>query len=547
MTRTFVASAMLGFLVAGCDGSAGVTDDGSRPGRVEVTPATAQLPVGGSTSLEASAYTPDGARIIDAVFTWSSDDVSVASVTGDGQVTAVSVGSATITATANGLGGSAEVVVAPALPTGTTIDVWPAVEYQSIVGWEATSQYGALSCAAPYAAYSNALLDRAVNELGLNRVRLEVRSGVENPIDWYARWEAGEVPYEEYRQHRYEIINDNGDPGSINPAGFGFRSVDHVVDDLINPLRQRLAARGEQLYVNLNYVDFGNSAFEHSTGAEEYAELMLATFQHLQTKYGWVPDAVELILEPDNTQNWRPQTIAAALVAAGDRLRSAGFEPDFIAPSNANMGGALQYFDELVGKARVSEYLTDLAYHRYSGVSSGTLESIGNRAVQYGLRTAMLEKIGSTYHDLHADLTAGRVSSWQQFTLAFCESDNGAQYYVLDDSNPASPQLILSNTARYLRHYFLYARRGAVRIGAASGDGRFDPVAFRNPNGRVTVVVKASAGGTFDVRHLPAGTYGVFYTTASQADVRSPDVTIGAGASLTASIPAAGVITIHGR
>ena len=41
----------------------------------------------------------------------------------------------------------------------------------------------------------------------------------------------------------------------------------------------------------------------------------------------------------------------------------------------------------------------------------------------------MLEHIESDYHDLHEDLRLGQNSSWQQFTLAYCVSDNGAQYY----------------------------------------------------------------------------------------------------------------------
>lgn len=45
------------------------------------------------------------------------------------------------------------------------------------------------------------------------------------------------------------------------------------VEKFVNPLRARLAARGESLYVNLNYVSFYNQGtsgqpFLHSNAAE---------------------------------------------------------------------------------------------------------------------------------------------------------------------------------------------------------------------------------------------------------------------------------------
>jgi hypothetical protein len=77
--------------------------------------------------------------------------------------------------------------------------------------------------------------------------------------------------------------------------------------------------------------------------------------------------------------------------------------------------------------------------------------------------------------------------------------------------------------------------------------GALDPVAFQNANGKYVVVTKASAAGQVSVAGLPAGTYGVTYTTSNQSLVSVPDVTIVAGAVLATSIPSAGVITIFGK
>jgi hypothetical protein len=261
-----------------------------------------------------------------------------------------------------------------------------------------------------------------------------------------------------------------------------------------------------------------------------------------------VPDAIEVILEPDNTGNWRSQTIGAAIVATGDRLKAAGYRPDFIAPANTNASAAVQYFDALMQIPRVPEYLTDLSYHRYSGVSSAVIQAIGARTHQFGIRTGMLEHIGSSVEDLHEDLSVGMNSAWQQFALAGCNTgDRPGLYYTIDVTTPTQPQLNLGSRGKLLRQYFRFVRFGAVRIGALSGDARLAPLAFRNPSGKLVVVVKTTAGVAFQVRLLPGGTYGIKFTTPAQYDVDLADVTIGNGGVVPASIPAAGVITIYQR
>jgi hypothetical protein len=144
-----------------------------------------------------------------------------------------------------------------------------------------------------------------------------------------------------------------------------------------------------------------------------------------------------------------------------------------------------------VAVPRVLEYLTDVAYHRYAGVSSETVAAIAARANQLGLRTAMLEHIESDYHDLHEDLRLGQNSAWQQFTLAYCAPDNGAQYYFFDEA-VASSTVTMGSRTRYFRQYFPFIRLNARRIGAVSGDNRLEPLAFRNADGKVAVVVKAA-------------------------------------------------------
>ena len=447
-----------------------------------------------------------------------------------------------------------------AAQTGNTVTVNPAIRYQTITGWEATAQAGQDSSAA-FPNYKNTLFDSAVNDLGINRVRLEIKSGAENTRDTYVEYKSGLIDYAAYRCLRYSTVNDNSDPNTINSNGFHYTDFDLAIDQVVVPLRQRLQARGEQLYVNFNYVAFTGQMtaagcpaglqYIH-TDPQEYAEFILATFQHIKNKYGWVPDAVEIILEPDNTSFWRGTQIGNAIVATANKLSANGFNPDFIAPSNTSMSNAITYFDAMVQVPGVLQRLKEFSYHLYSGVSDTNRQSIGNRAVQYGINTSQLEKIGSDYFDLHKDLKLARVSSWSQFTLGSPGTDNGAHYYWINDSNPSSPIINIGGRTKFLRQYFKFIRRGAVRIDASSGNASFDPLAFINTDGKYVVVVSASSGGSFAVQGLPAGTYGIKYTAGganspAYYDVDLTDATISIGQAVNASIPIAGVVTIYAK
>lgn len=422
--------------------------------------------------------------------------------------------------------------------------------FQTMTGWEATD-FAAEEFSPAWNNYKNSLFDSAVNDLGINRMRLEIKSGAENPVDYYAQWRSGQITESQYNARRYEIINDNGDPNTINPNGFKWSQIDNNIEKIILPIRQRLQARGEQLYVNVNYIDFGSSVFEHKTSPAEYAEFVLATYQHIQSKYSFTPDSWEVILEPDTgTANWSASQVAQAVKAAGDRLKANGFTPRFVVGSTTNGASAPTYFNAVVQTPGALQYVEEIAYHRYCCVNSTVAQQIAALGQQYGKKTAMLEWIGADYKSLHEDLKFGNNSSWQQFTLATLSvwnGDDGSAYYVVNDGNTTNPSINLGSRTKFLRQYFKYVRSGAVRLGATSPNSTFDPLAFSNADGKHVVVVKASGGGTFSVKGLPAGTYGVFYTTNNAYDQQGADQTISNGQTLSATIPDSGVITIYAK
>jgi hypothetical protein len=67
-----------------------------------------------------------------------------------------------------------------------TITIDPGTTYQSIASWEATAWMGQDS-SPNFANYSDEVLDLAAFDLGINRLRLEFRAGIENPEDYWTQ------------------------------------------------------------------------------------------------------------------------------------------------------------------------------------------------------------------------------------------------------------------------------------------------------------------------------------------------------------------------
>ena len=236
---------------------------------------------------------------------------------------------------------------------------------------------------------------------------------------------------------------------------------------------------------------------------------------------------------------------AAAVRTVVQRLNQAGFAPEIIGPSHANMTIALEWYDFLQADGTTRGLIDELAYHRYGGVSQNVLSQIGQRTRSDSIRSGMLEHIGSGIANYEADLTTGNASAWQLLALAFCEGDSGGDFFVADISNPQNPTVRYSSNARLLPQYSRTVHRNAVRHGVQSMRGRLTPYAFRNPSGRWSVVVRAEGAQSFTVGGLPAGTYRSFYTTAGEFLIEQSEQTLGAGGVLTVTIPDSGVITIH--
>ncbi len=447
-----------------------------------------------------------------------------------------------------GLGGQfAPGLLGVSAPAQATITLDSKVRYQTITGWEATASIGEVDFLGQFQKWQGSILDGA-SDLGINRLRVELWCGAENPVDYFSQYLNGQLKNDEHAPYWTQVVLDDQDSNHINWNGFQFSRLDHQIDNVVLPLKQRLAMRGENLFVNVNYVCFRPSGFPLNEHPKDYAKLVLATYLHMQSKYGFVPDAWEVILEPDNNTGWTGTQVAQAMVAAGERLRANGFKPAFIGPSTADMGHAVTFFDQMVQVGGVLQYWSEFSYHRYGGVSDDNLRAIAERGAKDQLNTAMLEHIGSGYQDLVKDLKVGGDSAWQAFIIGDAwPGDRGGKYFLVDDSDVNNPKVTVASRAKFLRQYFKFIRRGAVRIEAKTTDERLDPVAFVNADSKYVAVVSAGVSGSFSIEGMPAGTYGIKYTTGTQYNIDLPDVTIDTGQLLDTSIPDTGVITVYGK
>lgn len=394
--------------------------------------------------------------------------------------------------------------------------------HQTMDGWEVTARAWEFDkdndrFDGSWLAQRDELAALLVEEAGIDRLRLEIKSGIENPVDYWALFRAGRIGYEEYKKHFYEKINDNADPNSLDPARVQFSDLDWRIENIVLPAKKRLEARGRRLKLNLAYGDFkwtaSKGSLSHANNPEEYAELVVATFARLKAKYGLVPDSFEIIIEPDNSDDWSGTAIGRAIVATSARLEAAGFPGvDIIAPSTAKAQRATDYLRDIKRVPGAAARLTTLSYHRYEDVPDvEELNEIRDAARRGHMRTAMLEYVDGSVADLISDLVDADASAWQKYGIATRDRNNGKTRpgWLIMASGPedARPALRLTPVARALALIFNAVDQGSVRIGAKSSNEDFASVAFLSPRGKLIVAGHALSTMPVAISGLRPGRY----------------------------------------
>ena len=411
--------------------------------------------------------------------------------------------------------------------------------------------------------YSGLVAEHLANNVGINRARLEVWSGLENPTDYWSSFYNGEIGYNEWKDFRYQKINDNDDPDVVNLDGYQFARFDYAVEQMLLPLKSAVEANGETLYINLCYVDFkwteatlqGN--ISHANNEEEYAEFISVFLNRLKNKYGISVDAIEIILEPENTESWRGRQIGNAVVQTSNRLAAEGFFPEIIAPSTTQMTNAVPYLSDLSTVAGAIEKVDTFAYHRYGAESASAARSIKDMAIQNGLKTAMLEKVGADIGVLFEDLSVANASAWTQYGMAAIadESDesasfaNGANYVVVNEDGSAGPeQIVNARKTTDLAQVFRFVRMGAQRVKSTTEDEDKSLLSFVNPDGSVVLIVRSqNGGGALSIEGLPAGEYLTEFVAEGTANVQQTGALFLSeeDSHLFLDMPGSGLLTVY--
>jgi hypothetical protein len=391
-----------------------------------------------------------------------------------------------------------------------------------------------------------------VDDVGINRIRIEVRSGMENTTDYWAQFVAGELTYEQFKMFYYQKVNDNDDPRVTDHDGFHWSQLDFFVQNLLLPMQARLQARGERLFINLCFVDFrrGSSGdVQHALAPDEYAEFILAAFEHLRERYGVTPDALEIILEPENTPHWRGEQIGRALVAVAPRLAERGFTPQFIAPSTTGARNAPGYIDEILRVPGAAQAISTFSYHNYDNPPDSVREAIRERAERVGASTAMLEHLQADPAELHRDLTVANAVAWQQYGVALLdepETRRGDGYLLIVNPDRAAGRRVrMTPRAGGFAQFFRNVRIGAVRIAATSDNNDMLASAFVNPDGGHVAVIVAARAGSITINGLPNGSYQASFAPEDRPPQNLTQMEVTDGQPLTVNVPGRGVFAIR--
>ncbi len=419
-------------------------------------------------------------------------------------------------------------------------------------GWEVTPRFWEFDKAgdrydAGWLADRDHIVDALVDTAGVTRVRIEVRSGVENPVDYWSQFVSGRIGYEGVKQHFYEKINDNDDPTVENPAGFQWASFDYYVEQFVLPLKAALEKRGRTLTINLCYVDFKwtklKGSLSHAQAPDEYAELLDLAMQRLSTKYGLNADSVEIILEPDNTDAWNGEAIGKGLMAVRERLARRGAYPRFIAPSTAAASAAPGILKDMERVPGAMEALDVVSYHRYDGgLANGAAKALSREAARAHADLAMLEYVDGDIENLMTDLSLG-VTAWQLYGAATAAPtpDEAKPGYLLvrtaDGAIRQSPRIAM------LSAVFRAIRPGAIRLDVKT-TGRGDRlVAYRNTDGGGVMAAYADGQAEFEVAGL-AGDVSAIFVSRNDGKMTVAPVETGEGGRLVARTPSAGVLVL---
>jgi len=427
---------------------------------------------------------------------------------------------------------------------------------QTISGWEVTVRFWEFDKAndrydASWLTSRDAIVQKLIDDAGITRVRLEVRSGVENPVDYWSQFVAGQISYNTGRDHYYEKINDNSDPAVANAGGFQWSSFDYYIQNFVLPMKAQLTARNKTLHVNLCFVDFNTTPFKGtlslSGSPSEYAEFMTLAAMRLRDRFGISPDSLEIILEPDNGDGWSPTAVGRAIVAAKSRLAAAGINPKIIAPSTSSAGGTAGFLDGIATISGASSAINTVSYHRYDGAAADqSLATIRQRAASLGADTAMLEYVQATIQNFFKDMAFGGATAWQAYAAAR-KGDAASATSAYGAVLWQSPGGTLALTSQYSQIGLIQRNvlPGARAYAVTSQLGSDLSLDFRNPDGSEVIAVYSPGGSTIEISGAGHTAFNATFAGPDRAAYTSSTVNANGSGLIIVTIPANTLVVLH--
>ncbi len=402
-----------------------------------------------------------------------------------------------------------------------TIDT--SVRHQTILGWGKTTPWAP----APELA-RDIVIDRAVNDLGITRLRYEPPSGNRPGV------------------RAWEWLNDNNDPREINWDALDTEALDERARDWIVPFKDAIEARGDPFssYVSPSFFDGGSSGTVppwYLRDPEEYAEFAASVLLRLRESWGVTADYYCICNEAGNHNPFTAQVVAEMIRATVPRLRELGFPTMIQFPESINVAVAMRYLEAVQGQADLWPHIGLISYHLYG--NNDRLAELREFAVARGLPTAQTEFMNLTIDHLYTDLTVGGCSCWEVYGLASPD-------YATIEGGISSDSFRGGNHYWRFRQVSHYVRPGAVRVAATCSDPAVRALAFEH-DGRVTVVLINTEQGaqtwSGTVVGLPPGMYGISWTVGNRPVEEGRPMNVGADGRTPITLAANSVCTIYPR
>ena len=196
-----------------------------------------------------------------------------------------------------------------------------------------------------WSSFKGAYFDKLINQLGINAVRIDITPGdIENDADYFTAGALGAGPFNTWccssTSHAQKPVNDNNDPNHFNcpdqtlvncPNTFPFAENDYMMGNWItgdNGFVATARAAYKYPFIQVTYNPRSNVTFV-SNDCAELGEQFAALFLHDQNKWGVIPDAIDMINEPDinGGTNWTAAKVGACAKVVKNRLNSMGSNP----------------------------------------------------------------------------------------------------------------------------------------------------------------------------------------------------------------------------